>query len=207
MIEFEKDPVKIEKKSFEIITKELGDIKFEESHGKVIKRVIHTTADFEYASIIKISEGAIDNAIESLKKGSYIYTDTKMASEGINKRILSKFGGKVLCYVSDDDVIEESRSKGVTRSMAAMEKAILNDKIKIFVNGNAPTALFTLIDAINSKKLFPDLIVGVPVGFVGAAESKEALIKTKVPYITTLGRKGGSTVGAAIINALLYMIE
>jgi precorrin-8X/cobalt-precorrin-8 methylmutase len=199
-----KDGNKIEEKSFEIITKELGDKTFEEKTGKVIKRMIHATADFEYAEITEIHKDAIEKGMEALKNGSFIYTDTKMAMSGINKKTLAKFGGEVYCLVDDEEVIKEAQERGVTRSIVAMEKACLNEKTKIFVIGNAPTALFTLVEFIKEGKVKPELIVGVPVGFVGAAESKETVRDINIPYIITRGRKGGSTIAAAIINALLY---
>ncbi|RKD30595.1 precorrin-8X methylmutase [Thermohalobacter berrensis] len=201
-----KDPREIEKRSFEIITKELGDRKFNHREDKIIKRVIHTTADFEYADLLEIHPEAIDKGIKALKDGSYIYTDTQMIKAGINKRKLSTLGGKVCNLVHDKEVVKEAKERGVTRSMVAIEKACDNKNIKIFAIGNAPTALFQLINLIKEGKAKPELIVGVPVGFVGAKESKDALMNINVPYIITKGRKGGSTVSAAIINALLYLI-
>ncbi|QIB26440.1 precorrin-8X methylmutase [Caloranaerobacter azorensis] len=201
-----KNPYEIEKKSFEIITKELGDKTFSEDIGKVIKRIIHTTADFEYADITVIKAGALDRAKAAIKNGTNIITDTKMAMAGINKRKLSEYGGQVFNYVADEDVAQEAKKKGITRSIVAMRKAIKENPNGIFVIGNAPTALFELVKQIKEGKAIPSLIVGVPVGFVGAAESKEELLKLDVPYIITRGRKGGSTVAAAIINAILYML-
>ncbi|WP_425446717.1 precorrin-8X methylmutase [Dethiothermospora halolimnae] len=203
-----KNPMEIERTSFEIITEELGEKnnRFDEKTGKVVKRVIHTTADFEYGDIIKIHKDAIDNGIKALKNGSNIYTDTSMIRSGINKRRLSKLGGDIVNFVHDDDVREEAKKRGITRSMVSMEKACKDDNIKIFAIGNAPTALYTLIRLIKEGMEKPDLIIGVPVGFVGAEESKEELMKLDIPYIATKGRKGGSTVAAAIINAMIYLI-
>ncbi|AKL93575.1 precorrin-8X methylmutase CbiC [Clostridium aceticum] len=206
-MEYIKDPMEIEKKSFEIITEELGDKTFPEREGKIIKRVIHTTADFQYGDITKISDNAIDSAIKALKEGCSIYTDTKMAMAGINKRVLKELNSDIYCLVDDAEVTKDAKERGLTRSMVAMEKAVADSKTKIFVIGNAPTALFQLCQYIDEGKVQPSLVVGVPVGFVGARESKDELLKRNVPYITTVGRKGGSTVAAAIINALLYMTK
>lgn len=201
-----KNPNEIEKRSFEIITEELGDKIFPEDIGKVVKRVIHTTADFQFADITIINNDAIDKAKSAILAGQNIYTDTKMALSGINKRKLAQFGGEVMNYVSDEDVAQKAKEEGITRSIVAMRKAVKENPDGIFVIGNAPTALFELIKQIEQGNAKPALVVGVPVGFVGAAESKEALLKLDVPYILTRGRKGGSNVAAAIINAILYMI-
>lgn len=206
-MEYIKDPMEIEKKSFEIITQELGEKTFLEREGRIIKRVIHTTADFQYGDITEISSEAIDSALKALREGCSIYTDTKMAMAGINKRVLKELNCEIYCLVDDPQVAKEAKEKGLTRSMVAMEKAVEDEKTKIFVIGNAPTALFQLCRHIDEGKKTPSLVVGVPVGFVGARESKEELIKREIPYITTLGRKGGSTVAAAIVNALLYMMK
>ncbi|SDJ80891.1 precorrin-8X methylmutase [Natronincola ferrireducens] len=206
-MEYIKDPFEIEKKSFEIITQELGEKTFPEKEGKIIKRVIHTTADFQYADITKISGDAISSSHDALRQGCKIYTDTKMAMSGINKRTLKALNSEIYCLVDDPQVVKEAKERGLTRSMVAMEKAVADKDTKIFVIGNAPTALFQLCQYIDEKRIHPHLVVGVPVGFVGAKESKEALLERDVPYITTVGRKGGSTVAAAIINALLYMMN
>lgn len=201
-----KTPHLIEEKSFEIITEELGDKTFPEEIGKVVKRVIHTTADFEYADITIISDKAIEAGKEAIKAGYNIVTDTNMAKSGINKRVLKKYGSEIRCHVADEDVAIKAKEDKITRSMAAMNKAIADENNKIFIMGNAPTALYKLIENIKLGKVKPALIIGAPVGFVGAAESKEELEKLDIPYITIRGRKGGSTVAAAIMNAILYMI-
>lgn len=201
-----KNPYEIEKRSFEIITEELGDKTFPDEIGQVVKRIIHTTADFTFADITIINNDAIEKAKEALKCGKNIYTDTKMAMSGINKRKLAEFGGEVLNFVSDSDVALKAKEEGVTRSIVAMRKAIKENPDGIFVIGNAPTALYELMKQIEEGNVKPSLVVGVPVGFVGAAESKEELLKLNIPYIVTRGRKGGSNVAAAIINAILYMI-
>ncbi len=206
-MEYIKEPMEIENRSFEIITDELGDKVFPELEGKIIKRMIHTTADFQYADITAIHPEAVESALDALKKGCKIYTDTKMALSGINKRALAKHQCEVYCLVDDPKVAIEAKERGITRSMVGMEKAMEDESTKIFVVGNAPTALFMLCQYIDENKVKPNLIIGVPVGFVGAKESKDELVKRDVPYITTLGRKGGSTVAAAIVNALLYMME
>ncbi|NFT07059.1 MULTISPECIES: precorrin-8X methylmutase [unclassified Clostridium] len=204
-MDYLKNPMGIEEKSFEIIGEELGAHSFSDEELLIVKRVIHTTADFEYKDLVEISKDAINAGKEILSKGATIYTDTNMALNGINKMALAKTNSKVICYVNEPDVHIEAKEKGITRSMAAVEKAC-SDDVDIFVFGNAPTALFKLKELIKEKKANPKLIIAVPVGFVGAAESKENLDELGIPYIRVKGRKGGSTVGAAIVNALLYMI-
>ncbi|WP_105177164.1 precorrin-8X methylmutase [Clostridium cagae] len=204
-MDYLKNPMGIEEKSFEIIGEELGAHFFSDEELLIVKRVIHTTADFEYKDLVEISKDAINAGKEVLSKGATIYTDTNMALNGINKMALAKTNSKVICYVNEPDVHIEAKEKGITRSMAAVEKAC-SDNVDIFVFGNAPTALFKLKELIKEKKANPKLIIAVPVGFVGAAESKENLDELGIPYIRVKGRKGGSTVGAAIVNALLYMI-
>ncbi|MBS4535490.1 precorrin-8X methylmutase [Clostridium sp. D2Q-14] len=202
------DPKGIEKRSFEIITSEM-DITFSDSRmDAIVKRVIHTTADFEYSNILKFSPDAIEKGIETLKSGAGIYCDTKMIMSGVNKISLNKLDGNLHNFVHDEDVVLEAKKRGVTRSTVAMEKALRNKEIEIFAIGNAPTALYTLLEMIEKGYPKPSLIIGVPVGFVGAAESKEELEKYDIPYILTKGRKGGSTVAVAIINALMkYILE
>ncbi|EES47905.1 precorrin-8X methylmutase [Clostridium botulinum] len=204
-MDYLKNPMGIEEKSFEIIGEELGAHSFSDEELLIVKRVIHTTADFEYKDLVEISKDAINAGKEVLSKGATIYTDTNMALNGINKMALAKTNSKVICYVNEPDVHIEAKEKGITRSMAAVEKAC-SDNVDIFVFGNAPTALFKLKELIKEKKANPKLIIAVPVGFVGAAESKENLDELGIPYIRVKGRKGGSTVAAAIVNALLYMI-
>ena len=199
-------PMDIEKRSFEIITELLGDRKLEPENELVIKRVIHTTADFDYADNLAFSPGAVAKGIEALKNGCHIVTDTTMALSGINKTILGKLGGQVHCYIADPDVAEEAKARGITRSTVSMEKAARLDKPCIFAIGNAPTALIALHDLMEAGKLNPALIIGVPVGFVNVVESKELIMSDNVPYIVGKGRKGGSNVAAAICNAMLYQI-
>jgi len=200
-------PMEIENRSFEIITQELGDIVLEEEKAPIIKRVIHTTADFEYADTLVFSENAVAKALEALERGASIVTDTQMAKAGINKKVLKKYGGEVFCFMSDEDVADTARQKGTTRATASMDKASLLDKELIFAIGNAPTALIRLYELMEEGKLNPALIIGVPVGFVNVVQSKELVIQSGCPHIVARGRKGGSNVAAAICNALLYMLN
>ena len=201
-------PMEIENKSFEIITEELGERNFPPLWENIIKRVIHTTADFDYADNLYISENAVESGIEALKQGCTIVTDTTMAMSGINKRILSLLGCNVECFIADEDVKKEAKERGITRSAVAVEKAGKDKNIKIYVVGNAPTALISLYELIKSGKIEkPSLVVGVPVGFVNVVESKELFVNSDIPCIIARGRKGGSNVAAAIINAILYTIS
>ena len=206
MIEIIK-PMDIEKRSFEIITELLGDTVLEAENELVIKRVIHTTADFDYADNLCFSEHAVQKGIEALRSGCDIVTDTQMARSGINKTVLGRLGGEVRCFMSDPDVAEEAKARGVTRAIVSMERAAALDRPCIFAIGNAPTALIALYDLIKAGKLVPALIIGVPVGFVNVVESKEQIMTAGVPYIVARGRKGGSNVAAAICNAMLYQIS
>ena len=205
MMDYIKNPMEIENASMRIIESEIGEHSFSKEELLIVKRIIHTTADFEYKNLVEISKDAIEASKKVFKKSFTIYTDTNMALSGINKIALSKLNGKAICYVNLDEVHKVSKEKGITRSMAALEKAC-EDNVDIFVFGNAPTALFKLKELIKSGKANPSLIIAVPVGFVGAAESKENLDELNVPYIRVKGRKGGSTVAAAIVNALMYNV-
>lgn len=205
-MDYIKKPMMIEKKSFEIIGEELGPNNFTEKELLIVKRVIHTTADFEYKDLLYFSEGAIDTALDILKKGKVtIYTDTNMILAGINKKALKALNCDVVCYVGNEEIAAVAKEKGITRSMAAIEKASA-EGISFFVFGNAPTALYKLKELIEAGKCKPGFVIGAPVGFVGAAQSKENFEKLALPMITVRGRKGGSTVAAAIVNALLYML-
>ena len=199
-------PMDIEKRSFEIITDILGDTKLNPENELVIKRVIHTTADFEYVQNLVFSDHAVQKGIEALKNGCDIVTDTQMAKSGINKTILGKLGGQVHCFMSDADVAAEAKERGITRAIVSMERAAKLPKPCIFAIGNAPTALISLHEQMEAGKLNPALIIGVPVGFVNVVESKEMIIESGVPHIVARGRKGGSNVAAAICNAMLYQI-
>ena len=199
-------PMDIEKRSFEIITQLLGDKQLAPENESVIKRAIHTTADFDYADNLVFSDGAVKKGIAALMQGCDIVTDTQMAKSGINKTILGKLGGTVHCFMSDADVAEEAKQRGVTRAMVSMERAAQLSKPCIFAIGNAPTALIAIDKLVKDGKLNPALIVGVPVGFVNVVESKELIIASDIPHIVARGRKGGSNVAAAICNAMLYQI-
>ena len=204
-MDYLKNPMGIEERSFEIIGEEMGPHSFTEEELFIVKRTIHTTADFEYKDLVEISPDAIETAKKILKNGAKIYTDTNMALNGINKRALAKTNSSVICYVNEEAVHVKAKEKGITRSMAAVEKAC-SDNVDVFVFGNAPTALFRLKELIREGKASPKLIIAAPVGFVGAAESKENMDELNIPYIRVKGRKGGSTVAAAIVNALMYMV-
>ncbi|WP_195926406.1 precorrin-8X methylmutase [Sarcina ventriculi] len=200
-----KVPMDIEKRSFEIIGEEMGNHDFSDRELNVVKRVIHTTADFEYKDLIRIDEQSIDKALSLLKKGCKIYTDTEMIKSGINKKALEKLGCEIVNYVSTEEAFRIAKEKNITRSMAAIEIA-MNEGIEFFVFGNAPTALYRLIELYREGKAKPKFVIGAPIGFVGASESKEELLKTDLDNITIRGRKGGSTVSVAIVNALMYMV-
>ncbi|MBU5485596.1 precorrin-8X methylmutase [Clostridium sp. MSJ-11] len=206
MMDYIKKPMEIEERSFEIIGEEMGEHNFTEEELKIVKRTIHTTGDFDYKNIVYIREGAIEAGKELLAKGVKIYTDTNMAKSGINKAALKKLNCSVECYVSNEDVAKIAKERGITRSMAGIEKAV-EDGVEVFVFGNAPTALYKLIELTKEGKANPKFIIGAPVGFVGAAESKEEAEKQlSIPMVTIRGRKGGSNVAAAIVNALMYMV-
>ena len=198
-------PMDIEKRSFDIITEELGDTKLIPGTELIVKRCIHTSADFDYAKNLCFSEDAVQKAIAAIKNGACIVTDTQMAKAGINKKALQKFGGEVYCFMSDEEVAEIARKNGTTRATASMDKAAALQKPLIFAIGNAPTALVRLYELIEDGKLQPELIIGVPVGFVNVVQSKELIMQADVPYIVAKGRKGGSNIAACICNALLYM--
>lgn len=200
-------PMDIEKRSFEIITELLGDRRLDPENELVIKRVIHTSADFDYADNLVFSPHAVSKGIEALRAGCDIVTDTQMAKAGINKTILGSLGGEVHCFMSDPDVAQEAKERGITRAIVSMERAASLPKPCIYAIGNAPTALISLYEQIKAGKTKPALIIGVPVGFVNVVESKELILGTDLPYIVARGRKGGSNVAAAICNALLYQIR
>lgn len=199
-------PADIEKRSFEIITELLGDTRLAPEKEPIIKRVIHTTADFSYVENLVFSEDAVRRGLEALRGGCDIVTDTQMARAGINKTILGKLGGQVHCFMSDPEVAAEAKQRGVTRAIVSMERAARLDKPCIYAIGNAPTALISLHEQLEAGTLKPALIIGVPVGFVNVVESKELIIGSGAPHIVARGRKGGSNVAAAICNALLYQI-
>ena len=197
-------PQDIEKRSFEIITEELGEVSLIPGTEPIVKRCIHTSADFEYAKSLKFSENAVQRAMDAIRDGAWIVTDTQMGKSGINKKKLAQYGGEVCCFMSDEETANMAKEQGTTRAVASMERAAKLDKKLIFAIGNAPTALIRLYEMIQEGRLKPELIIGVPVGFVNVVESKELIMESGVPSIVAVGRKGGSTIAAAIVNALLY---
>lgn len=197
-------PMDIEKRSFEIITEELGGKLLVPGTELIVKRCIHTSADFDYADNLCFSEDVVEKAKMAILEGASIVTDTQMAKAGINKKALSRYGGEVYCYMSDPDVAEEAKRRGVTRAVVCMEKAARLKKKLIFAIGNAPTALIRLYEMIREDIYRPAFIIGVPVGFVNVEAAKELILETDVPHIVNRGRKGGSNVAAAICNAILY---
>jgi precorrin-8X/cobalt-precorrin-8 methylmutase len=200
-------PEEIEIESFRIIDAEAGDHGWPDAEWQIVRRAIHTSADFEYARSMVFSDDVVEKAIASLRSGAGIVTDTNMALSGISKPRLAPWGCSASCHVADPDVAEQAKSEGVTRSITAMRKGVANPDNRIFVIGNAPTALFELLRLIESGAADPALIIGVPVGFVGAEESKNALASGahSIPFITNIGRKGGSNVAAAVVNALALL--
>ena len=200
-------PMDIEKRSMEIISETLGDKKLDPRYQDIIKRCIHTSADFEYADSLYFTDGVEKIIRKAIAEGAYIVTDTTMAQSGINKKRIHEYGGKALCFIGDEDVAKEAEERGVTRSLVSMERASELDKPVIFAIGNAPTALLSIESLVKAGKLTPVAVVAVPVGFVNVVESKERIIDLRVPAIVARGRKGGSNIAAAIINALQYGIE
>ena len=203
-------PNEIEKRSFAIITEELQQrgLSVPEREAPVTKRVIHTSADFEYAETMTYSENAIDIMQDLIRQGAHIVTDTNMAKSGISKTTLAKFGGEVHCFIADPDVAAAAKERGITRAAVCMEKAAKmsreTGKPIIFAIGNAPTALIRLREMYDEGSFKPAFIVGVPVGFVNVVAAKELIIGTDIPYIINRGRKGGSNIAAAICNAVMY---
>lgn len=199
-------PEQIEQRSFEIIDGELKKrgIVLPKEQEMITKRVIHTTADFEYTETLTYSEGAVGIARELLKKGADIVTDTNMALSGINKRSLAGLGGEVHCYMADETVAKLARERGTTRAAVSMEIAAKIQKPVIFAVGNAPTALIQIYEMMQGSDWRPAFVIGVPVGFVNVEAAKELILQTDVPFIINRGRKGGSNVAAAICNALIY---
>lgn len=200
-----KNPMAIEKKSMDIIEEVMGDTSFSEEEKIVAKRMIHTTGDFEYRKIIVFNNDFMQEAKKAIKEGGIIYTDTKMTYMGINKKALSKTECELKYHIDDGKVFEMSKKLDITRSAAAIDLAV-EEGIDMFVIGNAPTALFRLLELVKEGKVNPKFIVGVPVGFVGAKESKECLRESHIPSVSTVGYKGGSNVAASVMNALLYMV-
>ena len=202
-------PTEIEHRSFEIISKELDErgIIIPKEQAPITKRVIHTSADFDYAKTMCYSPTAIERAKQLIQAGAHIVTDTNMAFSGINKKKLKEFGGEVHCFMADADVAKEAKERQVTRATVSMERAAALNMPVIFVIGNAPTALISLYEMMEAGKFTPEFVIGVPVGFVNVEAAKELFLNSDVPYIINKGRKGGSNIAAAIVNAILYSIE
>lgn len=203
-------PEDIEKRSMEIITSELGGRTWPEPEFSIVKRCIHTSADFDYADNLCFSENAATLGMEALKRGAHIVTDTRMAWSGINKKKLASLGGEAHCFMSDEDVAAEAKEKGCTRAAICMERGAALPGEVIFAVGNAPTALIRLYEMIEEGRIKPALIIGAPVGFVNVVESKELIMEIgrrgNVPFIVPKGRKGGSNIAATICNAMLYRL-
>lgn len=201
-------PADIEKRSFEIIGKELAEqgIVLPEDQRLVTMRAIHTSADFDYAATMRYSPNAVEIAKELIRQGADIVTDTNMALAGVNKKRLAEFGGQAHCFMADEDVAAEAKERKVTRATVSMERAAALDKPVIFAVGNAPTALVSIYEIMQKSDWRPAFVIGVPVGFVNVEAAKELIMTTDVPYIVNRGRKGGSNVAAAICNGILYQI-
>ncbi len=197
-------PEEIEARSMEIITKELNGKTWPEPEFSVVKRCIHTSADFDYGENLCFSKGAAALGVEALRDGISIVTDTRMAASGINKKRLKEYGGEVYCFMDAPDVAEEAKRRGCTRAAICMERAAALHENLIIAVGNAPTALIRLYELIQAGEIRPVLIIGAPVGFVNVVEAKELIMTAGVPYIVPRGRKGGSNIAATICNALLY---
>ena len=199
-------PEEIEKRSFEIISEELDHmgVILPEDEAMITKRVIHTSADFEYTKTLTFSKDAVAIAKELIVNGADIVTDTNMAFSGINKKALSRFGGEVHCYMADETVAKLAKERGCTRATVSMEMASEIEKPVIFAIGNAPTALIQLYNMMQTKQWKPAFVIGVPVGFVNVEAAKELIMETELPYIVNRGRKGGSNIAAAICDALIY---
>jgi precorrin-8X/cobalt-precorrin-8 methylmutase len=199
----------IEKRSFQIITQELQErgICLPEEEELVLKRVIHTSADFDYVKTLCFSNDAVKTLKKLIKNGADIVTDTNMALAGINKKVLAQFGGQTHCFMADEDVALQAQHRGMTRAAVSMEKAAEIDKPVIFAIGNAPTALIKLYEMSTEKDWTPNFIIGVPVGFVNVETAKELILGTEIPYIINKGQKGGSNIAAAICNAVLYQMQ
>ncbi len=199
-------PDEIEAKSMATIVSELNGRTWPEPQFSIVKRCIHTSADFDYADNLVFSDQAAEIGVKAIRSGAHIVTDTKMAAAGINKKRLAEYGGEGHCFISDDDVAAEAKERGCTRATVAMERGaeIAREHPVIFAIGNAPTALVSIAEMVDAGKLKPALIIGAPVGFVNVVESKELIMERKIPFIVPKGRKGGSNIAATICNAMMY---
>ncbi|GMO00632.1 precorrin-8X methylmutase [Parageobacillus thermoglucosidasius] len=200
-------PQQIEKRSFQIIDEEIGEHHFTEEQYPIVQRVIHASADFELGRSLLFHPDAVRAGIKAIRSGKTVVADVQMVQVGVNKVRIEKFGGKVKVYISDEDVIAEAKRINTTRAIVAMRKAVKEAEGGIFAIGNAPTALLELIRLIKEGEARPGLVIGLPVGFVSAAEAKAELAKLDVPFITNIGRKGGSTITVAALNALSLLAE
>jgi precorrin-8X/cobalt-precorrin-8 methylmutase len=198
-------PDEIERTSFQIIDHEAGAHNYTIQQWSIVRRMIHTTADFEFKQMVRFHPDAVSAGIQAIRDGKKIVTDTNMARVGIRKKEIERFGGQVLCHMSEPSIHQKAAAAGTTRAKAAVDVAIAEMQEGIYVVGNAPTALLRLIELVGEEKAHPALIVGLPVGFVNAAESKAALAEMNYPYITNIGRKGGSNVAACVVNALAIL--
>ncbi|WP_022665996.1 precorrin-8X methylmutase [Desulfospira joergensenii] len=195
-------PQEIEDLSFKIIQDEAGDHGFDDEKWPIVRRMIHTSADFEYIKSVRFNGNAVEKGIKAIRQGKQIFTDTNMARVGIRKKEITQFGGQVRCLIADPEVAKKAKETGTTRALAAVDMACDELSGGIYVVGNAPTALLRLMELIREGNASPALVIGFPVGFVNAAESKDELMEMDIPYITNKGRKGGSNVAASIVNAL-----
>lgn len=198
-------PDEIERSSFQIIDQEVGTHDFTDQQWSIVRRMIHTTADFDFKEMVRFHPQAVSAGIGAIRNGKMVITDTNMTRVGIRKKEIEAYDGQVKCYMDDPLIHKKAKAEGCTRAKAAVDIAAAEVKDGIYVVGNAPTALLRLIELVSAKKARPALIVGLPVGFVNAAESKAALMEMNTPYITNVGRKGGSNVAASVINALSIM--
>ena len=204
---FIQDPAEIEARSMALIAPYLEELKLDEAHTKIFSRVIHAAGDPDYANHIRIHSQAVDAAIDAIRGGADIFCDVEMVRTGISKKTLAQYGGQVQCLIADSQVAAMAKEQGITRSMAAFRTFGHQLDGAVVAVGNAPTALFELFRLMEEENVRPAVVIGVPVGFVGAAESKDLLAeKSNAPYITVLGNKGGSPIAASIVNALLYMM-
>jgi precorrin-8X/cobalt-precorrin-8 methylmutase len=198
-------PAEIEALSFDIIQKEAGDHGFPEDRWSIVRRMIHTSADFDYLASVRFHQNAVDAGVHAIRSGRNVVTDTNMAKAGIRKSAILRFGGSLECLIDDPTVAHAARDSGCTRAMAAVDAAIPMMRDGLYVVGNAPTALMRLMELIHAGKARPALVIGLPVGFVNAAESKALLAEMDIPHITNVGRKGGSNVAASVVNALILL--
>ena len=200
-------PDEIENLSFQIIEREIGAHNLRNEQWIIVRRMIHTSADFGYKDMVRFHSDAIKSGLDAIRSGKNIITDTNMARVGIRKREIEQFGGRVKCYMNDQQVHSNAKATGVTRAKVAVDMAVEDMQGGIYVIGNAPTALLRLIELVKEQKARPALIIGLPVGFVNAAESKAALMELDYPYISNVGRKGGSNVAASVVNALILLAQ